>query len=155
MKKILAIARAEYLQAVRSKAFLIGLFLMPVLMGGSVVVQVLLIRVAELPGHGPVPLVFLEQPALTAAAEDRSVGEAAGAQELPVILQVHGVPGCVLGLPAMHHLSLHVEEEDGVGGTVERVEVLAGLVEDFGILVAGDHEGDQGDAESDEFHQDE
>ena len=42
MKKVLAIARAEYLQAVRSKAFLIGLFLMPVLMGGSIVVQVLL-----------------------------------------------------------------------------------------------------------------
>ncbi len=42
MKKILAIARAEYLQAVRSKAFLIGLFLMPVLMGGSILAQVLL-----------------------------------------------------------------------------------------------------------------
>lgn len=42
MDKILAIARAEYLQAVRSKAFLIGVFLMPVLMGGSAAVQIAL-----------------------------------------------------------------------------------------------------------------
>jgi len=42
MDKILAIGRVEYLQAVRSKAFLIGLFLMPVLMGGSIGVQILL-----------------------------------------------------------------------------------------------------------------
>ena len=42
MKKILAIGRAEYLQAVRSKAFIIGLLLMPLLMGGSMAVQVLL-----------------------------------------------------------------------------------------------------------------
>jgi ABC-2 type transport system permease protein len=42
VNKIFAIGRAEYLQAVRSKAFLIGLFLMPVLMGGSIVFQVML-----------------------------------------------------------------------------------------------------------------
>ena len=42
MDKVLAIGRAEYLQAVRSKAFLIGLFLMPVLMGGSLAFQVML-----------------------------------------------------------------------------------------------------------------
>lgn len=41
MKKVLAIARAEFLQAVRSKAFLIGIFVMPVLMGGSIVFQLL------------------------------------------------------------------------------------------------------------------
>ena len=42
MNKILAIARAEYLQAVRSKAFLIGLFGMPILMGGGLFFQVLM-----------------------------------------------------------------------------------------------------------------
>ncbi len=42
MDKILAIARAEYVQAVRSKAFLVGLFLMPVLMGGSILAQLFL-----------------------------------------------------------------------------------------------------------------
>ena len=42
MGKVIAIARAEFLQAVRSKAFLIALFVMPLLMGGSAVVQVLL-----------------------------------------------------------------------------------------------------------------
>jgi ABC-2 type transport system permease protein len=42
MKKILAIARAEYLQAVRSKAFLIGLVGMPILMGGGLGFQVLM-----------------------------------------------------------------------------------------------------------------
>ena len=41
MRKVLAIARAEYLQAVRSKAFLIGVFIMPVLMGGGIVFQVM------------------------------------------------------------------------------------------------------------------
>lgn len=41
MSKVLAIARAEYLQAVRSKAFLIGLLVMPVLMGGGIAFQLL------------------------------------------------------------------------------------------------------------------
>lgn len=39
MNKILAIARAEYVQAVFSKAFLIGVFVMPILMGGGIVFQ--------------------------------------------------------------------------------------------------------------------
>ena len=39
MKKVASIARAEYLEAVRSKAFLVALFLMPVLMGGSLAFQ--------------------------------------------------------------------------------------------------------------------
>ncbi|HED64578.1 MAG TPA: ABC transporter permease [Planctomycetes bacterium] len=42
MNKIFAIGRAEYLQAVRSKAFLVGVFLMPVMMAGSILVQVAL-----------------------------------------------------------------------------------------------------------------
>lgn len=39
MNKIFAIARAEYIQAVFSKAFLIGVFVMPILMGGGVLFQ--------------------------------------------------------------------------------------------------------------------
>jgi ABC-2 type transport system permease protein len=42
MRKTLIIARREYLAAVRTKTFLIGLVLMPVLMGGSIIVQILL-----------------------------------------------------------------------------------------------------------------
>jgi len=42
MKKIQAVAKAEYMQAVRSKAFLIGVFMMPVIMGGSIAAQILL-----------------------------------------------------------------------------------------------------------------
>lgn len=42
MLKILAIARAEYGIAVHSKAFVIGLLLVPVLMGGGIAMQVLL-----------------------------------------------------------------------------------------------------------------
>lgn len=42
MDKVLAVARAEFLQAIRSKAFLIGLLMMPVLMGGSIVAQIFL-----------------------------------------------------------------------------------------------------------------
>jgi ABC-2 type transport system permease protein len=42
MNKTLAVARAEYLQAIRSKAFLIGVLAMPLIMGGSIVVQLLL-----------------------------------------------------------------------------------------------------------------
>ncbi len=39
MNKVLAIARAEFVQAVMSKAFLIGLFVMPILMTGGLVFQ--------------------------------------------------------------------------------------------------------------------
>lgn len=39
MNKVLAIARAEYLQAIRSKAFIIGLIGMPILMGGGLLFQ--------------------------------------------------------------------------------------------------------------------
>lgn len=40
--KILAVARAEYMTAVRSKAFLVGVLLMPLMMGGSIVAQIYL-----------------------------------------------------------------------------------------------------------------
>ena len=39
MNKVFAIARAEFVQAVLSKAFLIGLFIMPLFMGGGIVFQ--------------------------------------------------------------------------------------------------------------------
>lgn len=41
MNKVLVVARTEYLIAVTSKAFLIGVFMMPVFMGGAVLVQYL------------------------------------------------------------------------------------------------------------------
>jgi len=40
VNKVLSIARSEYLHAVRSKAFLIGVLVMPVLMGGGIAFQV-------------------------------------------------------------------------------------------------------------------
>lgn len=42
MRKIVAIAKAEYLVAIQSKAFLIGVFMMPVFMLGGIGVQALL-----------------------------------------------------------------------------------------------------------------
>lgn len=39
MNKVLAIARAEFVQAVMSKAFLIGIFIMPLFMGGGIAFQ--------------------------------------------------------------------------------------------------------------------
>ncbi|MEM8713609.1 MAG: hypothetical protein AAGG01_21915, partial [Planctomycetota bacterium] len=42
MNKVYAIARAEFVQAVFSKAFLIGIFVMPLLMGGSLLFQKLM-----------------------------------------------------------------------------------------------------------------
>lgn len=42
MRKMLTVARREYNAAVRTKAFLIGLFLMPLLMGGGMLFQLLL-----------------------------------------------------------------------------------------------------------------
>ena len=42
MRKILIVARREYLAAVRTKAFLIGLLSMPVMMFGSILVQMML-----------------------------------------------------------------------------------------------------------------
>ena len=41
MKKILAVARAEFFIAATSKAFIIGIFMMPVFVCGGVVVQYL------------------------------------------------------------------------------------------------------------------
>ena len=41
-RKIFAVGRAEYLQAVRSKAFLIGVLALPIMMGGSIAAQVIL-----------------------------------------------------------------------------------------------------------------
>jgi ABC-2 type transport system permease protein len=48
MYKILVIARREYLAAVQTKAFLISMFLMPILMGGSVLVQKILYSMGDL-----------------------------------------------------------------------------------------------------------
>jgi ABC-2 type transport system permease protein len=42
MRKMLTVARREYNAAVRSKAFLVSLFLMPILMGGGAVMQFVL-----------------------------------------------------------------------------------------------------------------
>jgi ABC-2 type transport system permease protein len=42
MRKVLVIASREYQAAVRTKAFLIGLLVLPVMMGGSIIVQMLL-----------------------------------------------------------------------------------------------------------------
>jgi len=39
VKKILVVARNEYLIAITSKAFLVGLFMMPIFMGGALLVQ--------------------------------------------------------------------------------------------------------------------
>ncbi len=46
MDKILTIAAREYKAAVKSKAFLITMLLMPVFMGGSIVMQILLEKIA-------------------------------------------------------------------------------------------------------------
>jgi len=47
MRKIFVVAWREYQAAVRTKAFLLGLLLMPVLMGAGVVIQVLLSNVRD------------------------------------------------------------------------------------------------------------
>lgn len=41
MNKVLTVAKAEYLVAVTSKAFLVGVIMMPVFMGGAILVQYL------------------------------------------------------------------------------------------------------------------
>src|SRR5262249_25754192 len=47
VRKILVIARREYFAAVRSKAFIVTLVLMPVLMGGSILIQALFQKLEE------------------------------------------------------------------------------------------------------------
>ena len=42
MRKMIVVAVREYLAAVRTKAFLISLIFMPILMGGSIVLNILL-----------------------------------------------------------------------------------------------------------------
>src|SRR5437762_6543473 len=41
MRKMYIVAAREYLAAVKTKAFIIGLLIMPIMMGGSVLVQLL------------------------------------------------------------------------------------------------------------------
>lgn len=76
MRKILIVARREYLAAVRTKAFLIGLLSMPIMMFGSIIVQTMLKDQVDLtdkrfavvdrtPGAAAVPV-------LEAAAEQRN-----------------------------------------------------------------------------------
>jgi ABC-2 type transport system permease protein len=47
MRKILVIARRDYLAAVRTKAFIIGLVMLPVLMAGMIGLLVLLQKMAD------------------------------------------------------------------------------------------------------------
>jgi ABC-type Na+ efflux pump permease subunit len=47
MRKTLVVAAREYLAAVRTKTFLIGLLIMPIMMGGSIVLQFLLKDVVD------------------------------------------------------------------------------------------------------------
>lgn len=47
MRKVWVIAVREYLAAVRTKAFLISLLLMPVLMGGSIVMQIIFKKIED------------------------------------------------------------------------------------------------------------
>lgn len=77
MKKVLAIARVEYLQAVRSKAFIIGVLVMPILMGGGMVFQVLLADQVDLRERGcaiydPTGELW---PVIEAASEQRNAQE--------------------------------------------------------------------------------
>lgn len=48
MRKVMVIASREYKAAVKTKAFLIGLLMMPLLMGGSILVQMLLKDVRDI-----------------------------------------------------------------------------------------------------------
>ena len=41
MSKVLTIAFTEYLNAVRSKAFIVGIIMMPIMMGAGLIMQVL------------------------------------------------------------------------------------------------------------------
>jgi len=74
VKKVLAIARAEYLQAIRSKAFLIGLLVMPILMGGGVLVQLTLSDQVDLSDRACAVVDPTGElwPVLEAAAEERN-----------------------------------------------------------------------------------
>lgn len=51
MRKIAVVARTEYLNAVQSKAFLVGLLLMPLMMGGAFLVQYLTRDQVDLRDH--------------------------------------------------------------------------------------------------------
>ncbi len=51
MRKTLVVAAREYLAAVRTKTFLIGLLIMPLMMGGSIVLQYLLKDVVDTADH--------------------------------------------------------------------------------------------------------
>ncbi|HVJ83405.1 MAG TPA: ABC transporter permease [Planctomycetia bacterium] len=47
MRKIWTIARREYLSTVRTKAFLVGVFLMPIMMGASTVITIVMKRIED------------------------------------------------------------------------------------------------------------
>src|SRR5258708_4223850 len=58
MRKMFVIAAREYNAAVRTKAFVIGLLLMPLLMGGSIIMQMLFKDVRDLK---PKEFVFVDR----------------------------------------------------------------------------------------------
>jgi ABC-type Na+ efflux pump permease subunit len=74
ISKIVAIARAEYLQAVRSKAFIFGVVLMPIMMGGSALVHILFADQADLRERSCAVVDPTGElwPVLTRAAEERN-----------------------------------------------------------------------------------
>ncbi|MEM7306346.1 MAG: ABC transporter permease [Planctomycetota bacterium] len=77
MNKVLAIARAEYTQAVRSKAFLIGILAMPILMGAGIAFQIVMEDRVDLSERRCAVFDASGQlwPALEAAAERRNAEE--------------------------------------------------------------------------------
>ncbi len=92
MRKVLVVARREFLAAVKTKTFLIGLLLMPVLMGGSVVVQLLLKDVQNLKDrtyvvidHTPGQL-FVPSIQKAVDAYNKTAAPATGKQLLPRLL---------------------------------------------------------------------
>ena len=77
MKNLLLIAQREYLATVKSKAFIIGLILMPILMGGSGIAMALLHDKVDTNDRSIVILDSTGQvaPALVAAAEERNAND--------------------------------------------------------------------------------
>ncbi len=101
MNKVWRVAKTEYLNLVRSKAFLVSLFLMPVFMGGAITMQALLgdqedlrdRRVAVVDGTGRL-LAGLER---SAAERDATEGVKDGVQVRPrFVLEAAGADEALL-----------------------------------------------------------
>ncbi len=130
--KVFSVARYEYLNAVQSKAFIVGVILMPVMMGGALVVQALLkdevdIRDRKFAVVDRTGSLF---DVVAAAAEERNANEIYAEDESNEQVQPRFLPELATDASGEERVDLalseRVREEDLFGFVIIGANVLEG-----------------------------